>query len=69
MPPLISRNEISPAGANNIAMRFGPPSEQQMKSPGPKRPGLGIMLSLFIVLAGVIGVVALLIAYGLMGTF
>lgn len=40
-----------------------------MNSLGPKRPGLGITLSLFIVLAGVIGVFALLIAYGLMGAF
>lgn len=49
-------------------MRFDPPSEPEIRSLGEKRASLSIVLVIFIVLAGVISLVAILIAYGLIGS-
>jgi len=63
---LICRNEIQPVDAENIIMRFDP--EPEIRSLGEKRASLSIVLVIFIVLAGVISLVAILIAYGLIGS-
>jgi len=63
---LICRNEIQPVGADNVIMRFDP--EPEIRSLGEKRASLSIVLVIFIVLAGVISLVAILIAYGLIGS-
>jgi hypothetical protein len=63
---LICRNQILPAGADNVVMRLDP--EPEIRNLGEKRPSLSIVLAIFIVLAGVIAVVAILIAYGLIGS-
>ena len=47
-------------------MRFDP--EPEIRSLGEKRASLSIVLVIFIVLAGVISLVAILIAYGLIGS-
>jgi hypothetical protein len=65
---LICRNEIQPVDAENVTMRFDPPSEPEIRSLGEKRASLSIVLVIFIVLAGVIALVAILIAYGLIGS-
>jgi hypothetical protein len=65
-PPLICRNQIRPAGAENVTMRLDP--EPGIRNLGERRPSLSMVLAIFIVLAGVIAVVAILIAYGLMGS-
>ncbi len=49
-------------------MRLDPPSEPQIRSLDEKRASLSIVLVIFIVLAGVIALVAILIAYGLIGS-
>ena len=67
-PALICRNEIRAVGAENVAMRLDSPSEPQIRSLGEKRASLSIVLVIFIVLAGVIALVAILIAYGLIGS-
>jgi hypothetical protein len=51
-----------------FVMRLDPPSEPQIRSLGEKRASLSIVLVIFIVLAGVIALVAILIAYGLIGS-
>jgi hypothetical protein len=66
MPTLICRNEILRSAAKNNTMSFDPSSDPE--SLGQKRPSLGTILSMFIVLAGIIAVIAILIAYGLVGT-
>jgi len=43
--------------------------EPKLNSVGQRRPSLGMVACLLIVLAGVIAVVGILIAYGLVGTF
>lgn len=67
-PALICRNEIQPMAAQNVSMRLDPPSEPDTRSLGEKRASLSIVLVIFIVLAGVIALVAILIAYGLIGS-
>jgi hypothetical protein len=64
-PLLICRNAFTRPGMDNGSMSFEP----KLNSVGQRRPSLGMVACLLIVLAGVIAVVGILIAYGLVGTF
>jgi hypothetical protein len=64
---LICRNEIRLTAAKNAAMRADPSSEPEIDGLGHKRGSLSTILATFIVLVGIVAMVAILIAYGLMG--
>lgn len=65
---LICRNEIRRIGDKNVTMSFDPSSEPAVNSLGQKRPSLGTILATLIVLAGIVAIVAMVLAYGLIGT-
>ena len=59
---------VSCPGLDNGFMSFDPASKPELHGLGQRRASLGMVVCMFIVLAGVIAVVGVLIAYGLMGT-
>ena len=69
MATLICRNEIGRPGAKNVAMNLDPSTQPAIDSVGQKRPCLSTLLAVFIVLAGIVVLVAILMAYGLIGLF
>jgi len=67
MPTLICRNEIRCNAGKNTAM-FDPPSGPEIYGVGQRRASLGTIVAICIVLAGIVAVIAIIIAYGFMGT-
>jgi hypothetical protein len=67
-PLLICRNRFPRLGAYNPFVSFDPAPKPELNGLGQRRASLGMVVCMFIVLAGVIAVVGVLIAYGLMGT-